>query len=349
MTVKEMTDRARSGGYWTVDQPRLNALADAIDALDARTAPRTVYVDGERGNDANSSDSAKDAKKTVAAATAPAPPADARGEDVCVLSNNPCGLMIHNAASHDTTYVYCESKEDAARGALAINNYTAALRQRCEAAEADLVKEETQHAATLAERDRLSDMLDAFVTEMGGVETCGEHSNMNDPWDNALELAADAIRERDDLRKKYADVVRLLPGQGNLVDINWRNNLYVGQQSEWAFWVRHTDSGGIYWWFHPSTGWVSEPNQIEQPKFQTRGEAYHAKETCSPPPEFRDAGPPPPRSVRSAEEVALPDDDEPGMNEWIAWLDSLLRSKMQPSPKGLRRMLDAITRDREGR
>lgn len=66
---------------------------------------------------------------------------------------------------------------------------------------------------------------------------------------------------------------------------DWKKNAMVGDRSVHEWWVRYTTPSGLFYWYHPDTGWVGEPHQIEQPSFQTRGEAYHAMETAPPPPE----------------------------------------------------------------
>lgn len=65
----------------------------------------------------------------------------------------------------------------------------------------------------------------------------------------------------------------------------WKRNTAIESRSPREWWVRYTSPSGIYYWFHESSGWVTEPNQINQPLYQTRGEAYHAMETAPPPPE----------------------------------------------------------------
>ena len=54
--------------------------------------------------------------------------------------------------------------------------------------EARLAREENSHGLTIDQRDRASDAADALAYAIGTVEDIGEHSNLNDPWANALEL-----------------------------------------------------------------------------------------------------------------------------------------------------------------
>lgn len=50
----------------------------------------------------------------------------------------------------------------------------------------------------------------------------------------------------------------------------WGENCRIGSISATDWWVRWTDDSGIFWWFHPATGWVTEPDQKTQPTFPTR-------------------------------------------------------------------------------
>lgn len=53
-----------------------------------------------------------------------------------------------------------------------------------------LLKEQNAHEKTLEQRDHASDKADQLaykIAEFAGVDI-GEHSNLNCPWDNALEI-----------------------------------------------------------------------------------------------------------------------------------------------------------------
>lgn len=54
--------------------------------------------------------------------------------------------------------------------------------------EARLAREENSHGLTIDQRDRAHAAADALAYAIGTVEDIGEHSNLNDPWANALEL-----------------------------------------------------------------------------------------------------------------------------------------------------------------
>lgn len=69
---------------------------------------------------------------------------------------------------------------------------------------------------------------------------------------------------------------------------NWRNGCEIGNKSEHEWWLRWTEDDGIYWWYHPRTGWVTEPEQKGQPTFATRGDAYWHREKCPVPPPLLD-------------------------------------------------------------
>lgn len=81
-------------------------------------------------------------------------------------------------------------------------------------------KEYVDHERTLRKRDDYADLLDKFVHAVGGVDVCGEHSNLNDPWTRALDevksIVADLARvtgERDALQSLIADQHELLEKQ----------------------------------------------------------------------------------------------------------------------------------------
>lgn len=49
-------------------------------------------------------------------------------------------------------------------------------------------RHEAEMLKLIVERDSLHERLDAFVEAVGGIDVCGEHSNLNDPWAHALEV-----------------------------------------------------------------------------------------------------------------------------------------------------------------
>jgi hypothetical protein len=57
----------------------------------------------------------------------------------------------------------------------------------------ELRRERDAHYATIGERDGAQEAADALAYAIAPIEVIGEHSNMNDPWANALE-ALDAER-----------------------------------------------------------------------------------------------------------------------------------------------------------
>lgn len=64
--------------------------------------------------------------------------------------------------------------------------------------QADLDAEERAHSQTIDERDNAQDvadkLADAIATFFG--EEIGEHSNLNCPWANALEIIEEATRNK---------------------------------------------------------------------------------------------------------------------------------------------------------
>jgi hypothetical protein len=59
---------------------------------------------------------------------------------------------------------------------------------------AELDREDKAHADTIADRDQyqqMADQLAAAIARLTGVDI-GEHSSMNNPWENALQAATEA-------------------------------------------------------------------------------------------------------------------------------------------------------------
>ena len=66
-----------------------------------------------------------------------------------------------------------------------------------------LAKEERQHGDTIDDRDRFHDMADKLAYAVAPEEIIGEHSSMNCPWENALDLIT-PMAEVDTLRQQIA-------------------------------------------------------------------------------------------------------------------------------------------------
>jgi len=64
------------------------------------------------------------------------------------------------------------------------------LQARVKELEGKLAKEENDHLGTLGQRDQCYEWADKFADAIAAHfrEDIGEHSNMNDPWRNALDL-----------------------------------------------------------------------------------------------------------------------------------------------------------------
>ncbi|MFB8182575.1 hypothetical protein ACFC8N_42630 [Streptomyces sp. NPDC055966] len=73
---------------------------------------------------------------------------------------------------------------------------------------AELAKEEHRHGETIDDRDRLHDMADKLAYAVAPEEVIGEHSSMNCPWENALDLITPAAKV-DKLRQQMAGVTAL--------------------------------------------------------------------------------------------------------------------------------------------
>lgn len=71
-----------------------------------------------------------------------------------------------------------------------------------------LTKEEQLHTSTIGDRDHFHDMADRLAYAVAPEEVIGEHSSMNDPWENALDLIT-PIAEVDRLRAALAAAVAL--------------------------------------------------------------------------------------------------------------------------------------------
>jgi hypothetical protein len=61
------------------------------------------------------------------------------------------------------------------------------ITQRAEMRES-LVREEYQHGHTIDQRDACHEAADRLAYAIASMEEIGEHSNLNDPWTNALEV-----------------------------------------------------------------------------------------------------------------------------------------------------------------
>jgi len=57
----------------------------------------------------------------------------------------------------------------------------------------------------IGERDRNADHLDRLAAAIAPVKVTGEHSSMNDPWENAIEEAERQRAERDSLAAQLAE------------------------------------------------------------------------------------------------------------------------------------------------
>jgi chromosome segregation ATPase len=68
------------------------------------------------------------------------------------------------------------------------SHFGVALEQFAEL-EARLAREEASHSATLEQRDRAEEYADRLASEINGDEN-GEHTNLNCPWENALEASS---------------------------------------------------------------------------------------------------------------------------------------------------------------
>ena len=84
-------------------------------------------------------------------------------------------------------------------------------RERDEARKA-LATEEHNHELTIARRDDAQSWADSLanqIAEAAGHEI-GEHSNLNNPWDNAQDGLVKLVRERDELRAALLTTIRTL-------------------------------------------------------------------------------------------------------------------------------------------
>lgn len=68
-------------------------------------------------------------------------------------------------------------------------------------------REERAHLATIDQRDRAEQWADKLAQAIGGG-AIGEHSNLNCPWSNALEIATTAESERDELLREKERLAR---------------------------------------------------------------------------------------------------------------------------------------------
>lgn len=68
-----------------------------------------------------------------------------------------------------------------------------------------LAREERLHGDTIDDRDRFHDAADKLAYAVAPEEVIGEHSSMNDPWENALDLITPKA-EVDKLRARVAEL-----------------------------------------------------------------------------------------------------------------------------------------------
>lgn len=73
---------------------------------------------------------------------------------------------------------------------------------------AELAAETRLHSGTIDDRDRAQDMADKLAYAVAPEEVIGEHSSMNCPWENALDLIT-PMAEVDKLRQQVAAVADL--------------------------------------------------------------------------------------------------------------------------------------------
>lgn len=71
----------------------------------------------------------------------------------------------------------------------------------------ELAREERLHGGTVDDRDQAQEIADKLAYAVAPVEVIGEHSSMNCPWTNALEL----ITSKADVDKLRARVAEMQP------------------------------------------------------------------------------------------------------------------------------------------
>jgi len=78
----------------------------------------------------------------------------------------------------------------------------------CDRLRTDLAREEREHARTIDQRDAYHEAADRLAYAVAPESVIGEHSSMNDPWANALEILEERA-DRDQLQAAV-DGVRVL-------------------------------------------------------------------------------------------------------------------------------------------
>jgi hypothetical protein len=86
----------------------------------------------------------------------------------------------------------------------ALHEIALGLKAEVDRLRAALAKEERMHGETIDDRDRFHDMADKLAYAVAPEEVIGEHSSMNCPWENALDLIT-PMAEVDKLRAELAE------------------------------------------------------------------------------------------------------------------------------------------------
>ncbi|MFF9025705.1 hypothetical protein [Streptomyces eurythermus] len=90
----------------------------------------------------------------------------------------------------------------------ALNEIALELKAEVDRLRDALDKEEHRHGETIRDRDRFHDMADKLAYAVAPAEVIGEHSSMNCPWENALDLIT-PMAEDDRLRQQITTLTTL--------------------------------------------------------------------------------------------------------------------------------------------
>lgn len=118
--------------------------------------------------------------------------------------------------------------------------FATVTRERDEARKA-LATEEHNHELTIARRDDAQSWADSLanqIAEAAGHEI-GEHSNLNNPWDNAQDGLVKLVRERDELRAALLNE----RGEGEPPSEGWARNDF-DRRAVGIAWYRPSNADG---------------------------------------------------------------------------------------------------------
>lgn len=103
-----------------------------------------------------------------------------------------------------------------------LEEQNARLREERDEWHRNFESEERAHGRAIGERDRAEEAADALAYAIAPTEVIGEHSNMNDPWSNALAALEGERREHQaevERLRALAGNTKPTPAEAQLLDV----------------------------------------------------------------------------------------------------------------------------------